>query len=379
MGEGSIMVTASVLRGVTTYLSSLNARSAVYNEDLTLIWASEDGFFKSIDPKFISAAMPIREERHLSLEVDGERYAVSVTPLYRSKRLVCGYVCVMRDSTEIYMMANSSAVSDYVRLFLQDIQEKANRIISVSKVMEGLVPEGENGEKLQELIRSQYIQSQRIFTEATGSKAILPPVNNGEGTSAANCHVPALISGLCGETSQCLVKTKRRLVKDIDMRNCYARADYRLLAMAFMSLLRTHLHISPLKSDIKVITRFDELTYVVAITSELLPKGELDSLQQEKSRHNWELAKKIVVSDCGGTLVFNTDNNTATSEMKLPVIRKNRGPSLNNANSEYIAGNYKPVHPFIDEITEAEELAINMAKESKAVSAAKSVQKKKKK
>ena len=34
------MVTSSVLKGVTTYLSALNARSAVFNDDLTLIWTN---------------------------------------------------------------------------------------------------------------------------------------------------------------------------------------------------------------------------------------------------------------------------------------------------------------------------------------------------
>ena len=373
------MVTASVLKGVTTYLSSLNARSAVYSEDLKLIWTSEDDFFKTVDTKFISDAMPIKEERHLSLETDNERYTVSVTPLYRSKRLVSGYVCVMRDSTEIYMMADSSAVSDYIRIFLQDIQDKANRIISASKVMEELVPEGENGEKLHELIRNQYTQSLRIFTEASSSGAVLSHRESGDEASPVNCHVSALISGLCSEAGQCLVKTKRKLIKDIDMRNCYAKTDYRLLAMAFMCVLRTHLYISPLKSNIQVTTRFDDLTYVIAVTSELLPEGEIDPLQQGKSRHDWELAKKIAVSDCGGALTFTVNKNTATSELKLPVIRKNRGASLNNANSEYLTGNYRPVHPFIDEITEKEELSLSSAKEVKAAPAAKSVQKKKKK
>ena len=372
-------VSTSVLKGVTTYLSSLNAKSAVYSDDLKLLWTSGDEFFKTVDTGFIKDALPIKEETHLSLTVDKVRFAVSVTPLYRSKRLVSGYVCVMRDSTEIYAMANSSAVSDHARLFLQDIQEKANRIISLDKVLDGLIPENENKEKIQDILRDQCANSLRIFTAASASRAILPPAESSEDAPAVNCHVSALISGLCTEASQCLVKTKRKLIKDIDMRNYYAKVDYRVFAVAFMSILRSHLYISPLKSSIQVSSRFEDGNYIVTVSSELLPEDKMDPLQIARSMHDRELARKIVVSDCGGVLTFKEEKNTAVSEMTLPVIKKNRGASLNNANSEYLTGNYKPVRPFVDEITENEELAVAAEKGSKAASSQKNAQKRKKK
>ena len=364
-------VSSSVLRGVTAYLSSLNARSAVYNDDLTLLWTSEDEFFKTIDTKFISDILPIKTEQHVSIVVDKSKYAVSITPLYRSKRLVCGYVCVLRDSNEIYIMANSSAVADYTRLFLQDIQEKANRILSISKVMEGLVPEGENKEKLEGLIRDQYVQSLRIFTEASGTSTIVMPTQSTNSGFPVKCHVSMLISGLCTEASQCLVKTKRKLVKDIDMKNYYAKIDYKIFAVAFMSMFRSHLYISPLKSTIYVSTRYEDSNYFITVKSELLPEEKINFQQDLKSKQDMELARKIVTSDCGGTLTFRTENNTAVSEIKMPVDRKNRGPLLKSSNSDYLTGSYKPVHPYIDEITEKEEQAIAAIKENKDTSAGK--------
>lgn len=359
-------VSTSVLKGVTTYLSALNASSAVYSDDLKLLWTSEDGFFKTVDTKFISDALPIKEERHLSLTVDNERFAVGVTPLYRSKRLVSGYVCVMRDSNDIYMMANSSAVADYARMFLEDIQQKANRIISIGKLLDGLIPEGESRERIHELIRDQYVQSMRICTEAAANSAIIPSHKGEDDRPTVNCHVSALISVLCNETSQCLVKTKRKLVKDIDMNNYYARVDYRVLAVAFMSMFRSHLYISPLKSDIQVSTRFEDGVYLITVASGLIPEKDIDSVQRGKSRQDRGLARKIVTTDCGGSLTFTEKKNTAVSEMKLPVIKKNRGASITGTNSGYLSGQYKPVHPFIDEITCREEQAVAAAREPKA-------------
>lgn len=370
-------ISSSVLRGVTTYLSSLNAHSAVYSDALELLWASDEEFFQAIDTKFISDILPIKTEQHVSIVVDKIKYAVSITPLYRSKRLVCGYVCVLRDSNEIYVMANSSAVADYTRLFLQDIQEKANRILSISKVMEGLVPENENKEKLAKLIRDQYVQSLRIYTEASGTSTIVLQKQGENASPPINCHVPALIAGLCAEASQCLVKTKRKLMKDIDMRNYYARIDYRTFAVAFMSIFRSHMYISPLKSSIQVVTRFEDGNYMITITSELLPEEKILFQQELKSRQDIELARKIVTSDCGGTLAFTTDKNTAVSEMRVPVIKKNRGAALNNSNSGYLTGSYKPVHPYLDEITEKEELALAAAKEGRETPTVKRVQKRK--
>lgn len=370
-------VSASVLRGVTTYLSSLNARSAVYSDDLTLLWESDDEFFKTIDTKFISDIKPIKTERHVSIVVDKIKYAVSITPLYRSKRLVYGYVCVFRDCKEIYVMANSSAVADYTRMFLQDVQDKANRILSICKVMESLIHESENREKLEGFIRDQYVQSLRIFTEASVKSTIVLPQQNDGSAPPVNCHVSALIAGLCAEASQCLVKTKRKLLKDIDMKNYYAKIDYRTFAVAFMSMFRSHLYISPLKSSIQVTTHFEDGDYFIAITSELLPEDKILYQQELKSKQDAELAKKIVTSDCGGTLTFTTKKNTAMSEMRVPVVKKNRGASLNSSNSNYLTGSYKPVHPFIDEITEKEELAIAALKENKGASTGKKRRKEK--
>ena len=371
------MVTSSVLRGVTTYLSSLNARSAVYNDDLTLIWSSCDEFFKTFDTKVISEALPIKSEEPVPVIVDKVKYVMNIVPLYRSKRLICGYACVLRDSYEVYRIMNSSAVSDHIELFLREAQEKTTRIIGISKVMEKLVPENENKEKLEQLIREQYVQAARLYTEASSASATVAAKTE-EGAPAVNCNVSALIAGLCNEANQCLVKTKRKLIKDIDVRSYYAKVDYKLLAVAFMSMFRSHMYISPLKSSIEVSSRFDDGNYFITVKTGLQPDSEIDFFQEQKSMQDRELARKIITSDCGGSLTFTADRNTATSEIRIPVIKKNRGALLTNINSEYLTGNYKPVHPFVDEITEKEEQAIASAKEPKTVSAKKSVQKNKK-
>lgn len=369
---------ASVLRGVTAYLSSLNAKSAVYSDELKLLWSSCDDFFGSFDTKLISDALPVRAEEPVPVEVDGVKYAMSIVPLYRSKRLVYGYACVLRDSYEIYRLVNSSPVSEHIELFLRETQEKTTRIIGISKMMEGLVPDCENKEKLEQYIREQSVQAARIFTEAY-STGIASFVKEEGDSPAVNCNVSALIAGLCSEANQCLVKTKRKLVKDIDVRSYYAKVDYRVLAVAFMSMFRSHLYISPLKSSVEVTARFDDGDYFITVKTELLPYEEIDLLQEQKSLQDRELARRIVVSECDGSLSFTADKSTAISEIRIPVVKKNRGASLNNVNSEYLTGNYKPVRPFIDEITEREEQALDAAREPKAVQSKKSVQKRKKK
>lgn len=372
------MVSSSVLRGVTTYLSSLNAKSAVYNDDLTLIWTNCDEFFKAFDTTVITKAQPIRSEKPVPVVVDKVKYVMNIVPLYRSKRLVCGYVCVLRDSYEVYQMVNNSAVSDHIEMFLQEAQEKTTRIIGISKVMEGLVPDNENKERLEQLIREQSMHAMRLFTEASSTSAI---TSAGAEANApgVNCNVSALISGLCAEANQCLVKTKRKLIKDIDIRSYYAKIDYKLLALAFMSMFRSHLYISPLKSNIEVSSRFEEGDYFITVKSELLPEEEMDLHQEQKAMQDREMARKVIASDCDGSLTFTADKNTAVTEVKLPVVKKNRGPSLNNVNSEYLVGSYKPVHPFVDEITEMEEQAINAAKNAKTAHPRKIVQRRRKK
>ena len=358
------MVTVSLLKGVTTYLSSLGAKSAVYNDDLTLEWTNCKEFFKDLDTKVISSALPIKSEQPVSVIVDRVKYVMNVVPLYRSKRVICGYACVLRDSYEIYKMISSSAMADYNELFLKETQERATRIIGASKVMEKLVPEGENEEKLLGLIKEQHAQAERIFTEASGNSAALA-LRDEDDELYINCNVSALVSGLCTEASQCLVKTKRRLIKNIDGRSYYAKIDYKTFAIAFMSTFRSHMYISPLKSDIEISSRFEEGDCFITVKSDMLPDDMIDYVKEIKSQQDRELARRIIVSECGGSITFTAEGGKAVTEMKVSVIKKNRGQLLNNSNSEYLAGGYKPVHPFFDEITEKEELAAAAEKEPK--------------
>lgn len=370
-------MTASVLKGVTAYLSSLNASSAIYDDELTLIWTNCDEFFKAFDTKAISDIQPIKSEQPIPVFVNRTKYVMNVVPLFRSKKRVSGYVCVLRDSFEVYRMVNSSAVSDYTGLFLQETQEKANRIISITKVMEELVPENEEGEKLARLIKEQYVQAVRLFTEASSTSA-LSGILAADDTPNLNCNVSALVAGLCVEAGQCLVKTKRKLIRNVDLRHYYARIGYKTFAVAFMSALRSHMYISQLKSDIEVSSHFDDGNFFITVKSDLLPEEELSFSQEIKSSLDRELAHKIVASDCGGTLTFTGVDGTAVTEMKIPVNKKNRGKTLTNVNSEYLTGGYRPVHPFLDEITEKEELAITAAKEASS-SAAKTLARKRRK
>ena len=371
------MVAKSVLSGVTAYLSSLDAKSAVYNDDLTLIWSSCDDFFKTFDTRVISDAIPIKSEENIPVTVDKVKYVMNVVPLYRSKRMVCGYVCVLRDSYEMYRMVNSSAVSDYIRSFLKEAQEKATRIIGINRVMDGLIPEDSDTEKLKQLVHEQNLQAMRLFTEASSIDTIVS-AGSDENAPDVNCNVSALVAVLCVEANQCLVKTKRKLIRDVDLKSYYARVDYKLFAVAFMSVLRSHMYISPLKSSIEVTSCYEDGNYIVTVKSELLPCEELTYAQEQKSTQDRELARMIAAFDCGGSLTFTADKNTASSEIKIPAFKKNRGASLNNTNSEYLTGGYKPVHPFIDEITEKEELDLAVVKEGKDTASKKNVQKSKK-
>lgn len=346
-----------MLKGITAYLSSTNTRSAVYNDDLTLAWTNCDEFFGKLDTRIISDAFPLKGEEQIAVTEGNSKYAMSVAPLYRSKRLVCGYVCTLRDSFEIYRMINSSAISDFNELFLKDSREKLSRIISINKAVENILEKSSMTDKAKELMREQYKNAERLYTEVSNSMALSCTVSEDE-DPAVNCNISILLKGLCTEAAQCLVKTKRKLIRKLDDKNYYAKIDYKTFSVAFLGAFRSHLYISPLKSDIEVISRFDGGDYIITVTSKVLPETKLDHISELKAQQDLELARKIVGADCGGSLTFTQNGEKAISVMRVPVIKKNRGPLLNSANSEYLTGNYRPVKSFTDEITEKEELAL---------------------
>lgn len=364
------MIASSVIKVLKGYLSSLNARCAVYGEELKLEWTNCEEFFGTLDTGVIADALPIKKETPVSVTVGDVKYVMNVVPLYRSKRLVSGYVCVLRDSFELYRMINSSAIADFNELSLQDSREKLNQIISINKAMEDMLEKGEVTDKAVELMKKQYRSAARLYTEASSSMALGRAASGGsEDEPAVNCNVSILLKGLCTEAAQCLVKTKRKLIKKLDTKNYYARIDYKTFAVAFLGAFRSHLHISPLKSSVEVSSAFDGGDYVITIRTEALPENEPDAISRLRAQQDLELARKIICGDFGGSLSFTRSRKEAVSVIRVPVIKKNRGALLNSANSGYLAGNYRPVRAFVDEITEKEELAVTAEARAQSASA----------
>ena len=357
------MVTPSVLKTLKGYLSSLNARSAVYSDELTLEWTNCEELFGALDTKVISDAFPIKEEMPISVTLGDVKYVMNVTPLYRSKRLVSGYVCVLRDSFELYRMINGSAIADFSEQALKDGSEKLNRIISINKAVENILTNGKDTGRACELMKEQYKSVMRLYTEVSSSIALTHTVSTDDDVLPVNCNLSLLLKGLCTEAAQCLVKTKRKLIKKLDTKNYYARIDYKAFALAFMGAFRSHLYISPLQSDVEVSSVYNESNYIITIRTKALPENETDDADRLRSQKDLELARKIVGADCGGSLTFTSDGKTAVSVIRVPAGKKNRGRLLNSANSEYLTGSYRPARSFMDEITEKEELAIAAAAE----------------
>lgn len=350
------MLAQSLLKNLKSYLSSLNAMTAVYDEELTLQWTSCEGIFGTLDTKIIRDALPIKEEIPLPVTVEGVRHVMNVTPVYRSKRLVSGYVCVLRDSYELYRMIGSSAIADFGNMSLKDERDKLSRIIGINEEIAAMLDNGEITDKAYQLIKDQYKSAIRLYTEITSGMTLLHELTEDE--PVVNCNIPILLKGLCTEAAQCLVKTKRKLNKKLDNRNYYTKIDYRIFSAAFLSVFRSHLYISPLKSDISVATRYEEGEYVITVKSEALPQNDIGRETGLKALQDRELARKIVGADCGGSLSFTCDGKAAISVIRVPAAKKNRGAMLNDTNSGYLSGDYRPVRFFVDEITEKEELAV---------------------
>lgn len=331
-------------------MSVLNARCALYDDEMKPLWNSCGEFFDNFDLSIVTQRFPIKKETHIIVDDGGTQSVLSVVPVYRSKRLVTGYALVLRDSYDVLGLVNHTSLSEFMVQLLREGQESLGHIISVNKTIASVLSSSKAHSAEVQLLDCQYEDALALYNSMCHTMAYTELKTDGPVT--INSNISALLGTICAETSQILSKTKRKLIKKIDTKNYYAKIRYQNFIIAFMSLMRSQLIMSPEGGDISVSSRCTGNVYSITLKTDI--DQSLSDDVALKSRYERELARKIIVSDCGGEITFTVDEQSVVTLIKLPIIRKNRGTTLNLENAEYLTGEYQPIRTFLYDIIQKE-------------------------
>lgn len=354
------MLSSPVLKGLTSFLSSLDAASAIYDADFNLASTDSEEFFKKLDLSAVISNPPTKEETAYTVTVDGEKIILSVTPVFKSKRIITAYILVARTDYQLYKQICAGSIPDYFTMLMNDIKKEIVRCSEMNEIAQS----ANTSKKLALLLEEQKSVLNKIYSELNRTRCSI--FSDTELNSRINCNVSALLSVLCDDASECLKNVKRKISFDIDAKNYYSKIDYNLFAAAFSNILMYHMHYSPLKSTVSIKSSVNAEKLL-----ELTVKTKADKKEIEPAEENTRvkffrnLAHKIVCYDFGGECETKNEDGTVITIVRLPVSKKNRGLLLTSKNSAYLGSDYKPMPESLSYIIEAESAALKKQKGSK--------------
>ena len=347
---------SSVLKGLTSYLSSLDGISAVYDKNFKLQWTNCGDFFNELDITEIKADRPDKEthykETHYKVTYRQETALLTVIPLIKSKsvRTVDGYAVTVKTTYQVFKMISNTSAADHVNLFLNKSRARLEELEVINKKLSEKNNDAEKAENA-DLADSRDRLLSAIETDIYNYSETLFPEKR---VSGAYCNVSRLLLSVCEDMAECLKGVKRKTSIDVTDVKCYRSIDHKLLAAAVANLLKCHLRLSPLKSPVNIRVICEKDRYLKTIIKTKPRKEDLTKAERLASEFCRNLAEKIIIDDCGGEFSFVDNEKSIISEFKLPVSLKKKGPELNAKNAPYTVDGYKPVRPMLKQTIESE-------------------------
>lgn len=345
-------ITSGAQRLMENFLSSVEGRSALYDEDMNLIWTNFHEFFDKFDLKKTNEETPIRIESSFSADIDGSQAVLSITPVYKSLRTISAYVCVIRDSYEVYKLMNKTAIAAFTNNMMEKNAYKLERLAELNANIGEAVRGNESAEEINDLIMEQ---KRLLVSMRNEARYCIDTCYNEVDSNEINCNLSMMFRSLCKDAEESFRDLGRKVSFTGESRDYYIIENSKALVTAFLHLLRSHLLLSPLKSPVNISTYYEANgNFCISVKTKLAPIDKTDESVLTTSRAYRELAKKVVLFDYNGSFECSGDDKNMQTVFKFPVLKKNRGPVLTTSNSWYLNERNRILHTYMIDIIEQE-------------------------
>lgn len=358
------MAPSQLIKSLPGFLASKGGISAIYDEHLNIYWADESNFFQNYDVEDLKQKLPIKEEILSSMVVNGEKMAFVITPIYKSKYAVVGYVFKLVTAAELYPLASKCLISDYTGEISENYSRAIEKIKKLNEKLKASVSLKNNGIALNKYLDEQERYISSLCSQIENNKLLFVKDKNNR-----NCNITDLVNILCKQLSDYYKGIQRKIVTQIDTKKYFKSFDYGIYAIAFMTLIKFHTLTCPLKGGINITGGyFEKGMYGVTIKT----KKNLQLSDEEMKRHEYfrYLAKKIFVFDLDGQFSTDETDKYLISVAKVPALKKNRGNIIELNSADYLSENFKPCQAVLreqvyKEIEELELLKMEASKQKK--------------
>lgn len=347
---------ASVKKLYEGLLNAFDGKTALYDEEMNLFYTDYPEFYNNFSLKEACSDNSLKKETHLTVTDGKEKATLTVIPIYKGKRTVSSYLCVLKENYSIYKMMSCSPISDYVNDYLKKHKQKLNELEDLNRDIAIALEELPNDDPVKKLLARQRRAISSIIEEnGYFYKTCFTNVED----SNLNCNLSVLFETICQDAENSLKTLKRKVTYHLDDKNYYTAKNYEPLITAFFHLIRYHLMLSPLKTGIDISTEYKTLSstrgcFCITISTKLKPSKEISSELLTAAQAYRDLAKKVALFDYKGDINFTSTEKTLTSAIKIPALKKNRGNILTSKNSAYMKDGFRPFSVYMKDIIEYE-------------------------
>lgn len=349
-------ITAGAQKLMESFLGSVEGKCAFYDDDKKLLWTNCSEFFEKFDLKKVDEEDPIKSEVCISVNIDGEKSALCITPVYRTLRTIVAYICIARNDYEVYSMMDMTSIPDYTNNAMEKTEDKLEKLTELNSYIEEAIQDEDGAERAIDLIREQkrLLVSMKNETKYQRQTCFIEKSDDD-----LNCNLTMMFSAMCNDAEESFRDLGRKIIFKGEGKDYYIAEDSKALQTSFMHLLRSHMILSPLKSILEIATYYEASSsttsnFCVSIKTRLKPSSQIEDSALLSSYAYRELSKKVVKYDYQGIFNVEDDGKTLKTEFKIPVLKKNRGPMLTASNSWYLDGRSRPLHTYMKDIIEQE-------------------------
>ncbi|MCM1054877.1 MAG: hypothetical protein NC394_05060 [Bacteroides sp.] len=357
-------ITFGAQRLMENFLGSVEGRAALYDEEMNLLWTNFHEFFDGFDLKESNEETPIKNESVFTVSIDGVKEVLTVTPVYKSLRTISAYICIIRNSYEVYKMMSNTDISDFTDNMMKKNAEKLERAAELNADIGEAVRGGEDPETIGDIVAEQ---KRLLVSMRNETMYCIDTCYNKIDRGEVNCNLSMMFSALCRDAEESFKDLGRKVNFESESRDYYILENSKPLVTAFLHLLRAHLLLSPLKTPVNIATYYEPNGYnngnfCIMAKTKLTPADKTEESVITTSRAYRELAKKVILFDYNGSFEYNDDDKTMQTIFKFPVLKKNRGPVLTTGNSWYLDEKKRILHAYMMDIIEQEIDSLEHAK-----------------
>lgn len=382
------LLTSGAERLLENFVKFSGSKCAVYNGEMKLLQTNYHQFFDNFDLTQLFDPSALASEGTFTVETNGVHAVLSVSPIYKSQRVIAAYICIIREAYDIYKMISKSVISD----FSDNIMKKnGNRLETLAQlnraVTDSLAQSKSSGAKKK---LAELLQKQKKLIDAMKNETKFYLYTCFNDVEKMGCNISLLFSQACEHVSEYLRETGRRVNYTAEEKDYYIEPEGGPLLLGFMHLLRAHLILSPKKTSVSITALYEDSpvgsgTFTVKLKTKLLSKENSDedltsnenideeptsmentndeplsvenaddepppieyadedlSFQEDtyeslliSSRAYRELAKKVVVYDYGGDFNCHDSKKYMQTIFKIPVGKKNRRAVFKSVSAKY--------------------------------------------